>query len=100
MLVRTKHHPHTMAHYWTNQRPATTSGGNPATTAAITALPSDLATLRQAATHAIYHFTNLGPDSNSNVPASRGAEKGLRYASAIFDTVLTRGSSPSLSLTR
>ncbi|KAK0620600.1 hypothetical protein B0T14DRAFT_234627 [Immersiella caudata] len=90
-----------MASYWTAQSPVSSPGTDPLTTTAIANLSPDLSSLRTATTNAIYHFTNVdSPSPNSDIPTSRTAEKSLRYASSILSTLLSRGSSPSLSIPR
>jgi Transglutaminase-like superfamily len=81
---------------WTSQSAVTDPG---AASAAIDALPAELAKLRQASSQLVFHYRAGGGFAENGVPAERLAEINTRYADAMLALVLRRGE-PVLSRER
>ena len=78
-----------MQTYWASQSAVTDPG--PRAAAAIDALPGDLAALREASSHLMFHFQTGGEFADNGVPAGRMTEINTRYADAMLGLILQRG---------
>jgi hypothetical protein len=81
---------------WARQSAVTDPG---AASAAIDALPAELAKLRQASSQLVFHYRAGGDFIENRVPAERMAEINTRYADAMLALILGRGE-PSLGRDR